>query len=430
MLEKHVHDSLMTYLTSHKLLHSTQSGFRPNHSCETTLLQMINKFLEAINNSQIIGMVMVDFRKAFDLVDHTLLLKKLRHYKLSDKTIDLFSSYLLDRKQKVVINNIESRTENVLFGVPQGSILGPLLFLMFINDLPLYTNNVSTDLYADDTTLYMIGETQDYIEQNLQIALQNLSEWCKLNGMLLNTEKNKAMLITTSQKRLHLHNDILHLTYNNDVLNSVENEKVLGVRIDNNLTWSIHINFIAKKISSNLWLLSKLKDYLSTEHRVQFYKTYIQPHIDYCSTIWGGTSQYNLNRIYRLQKRAVKIIVNYQYDNIANSMDELKILNIYERIFLRKAKFMFKVSKSVLPSYVNQMFSFRPFNETLQSLRSTGALDFYTPKPKKEIFKQSLIYSGPVIWNNLPDCLKNLETVDSFHRHCIKWMKSSHSFNL
>ena len=142
---------------------------------------------------------------------------------------------------------------------------------MFINDLPLYTNNVSTDLYAEDTTLYMIGETQDYIEQNLQIALQNLSEWCKRNGMLLNTEKTKAMLITTSHKRLHLQNDILLLTYNNDALNSVENEKILGVHIDNNLTWSIHINFIAKKISSNLWLLFKLKDYLSTEHRVQFY---------------------------------------------------------------------------------------------------------------------------------------------------------------
>ena len=183
------------------------------------------------------------------------------------------------------------------------------------------------------------------------MALQNLSEWCKLNGMLLNTDKTKAMLITTSQKRPHLHNDILLLTYNNDALKSVENEKVLGVRIDNNLTWSIYINFIAKQISSNLRLLSKLKDYLSIEHRVPFYKAYIQPHIDYCSTIWGGTSQYNLSRIYRLQKRAFKIIVNYQYDNSANSTDELKILNIYERIFLRKAKFMFKVSKSVLSSY-------------------------------------------------------------------------------
>ena len=127
----------------------------------------------------------------------------------------------------------------------------------------------------------------------------------------------------------------------------------------------------------------------STKHRVQFYKTYIQPHIDYCSTIWGGTSQYNLNRIYRLQKRAVKIIVNYQYDNIANSMDELKILNIYERIFLRKAKFMFKVSKSVLPSYVNQMFSFRPFNETLQSLINR-CIGFLYSKAKKRNFQTKL----------------------------------------
>ena len=178
---------------------------------------MVNKFLEAINSSQIIGMVMVDFRKAFDLVDQILLLKKLRHYKLSDKTINWFSSYLLDREQKVVINNIESRIENVLCGVPQGSILGPLLFLMFINDLPLYTNNVVTDLYVDDTTVYMVGETQDYIELNLQMALQNLSEWFNLNGMLINTDKTKTMLITTSQNRLHLNNDILHLTYNNEL---------------------------------------------------------------------------------------------------------------------------------------------------------------------------------------------------------------------
>ena len=171
----------------------------------------------------------------------------------------------------------------------------------------------------------------------------------------------------------------MHLTYNNDILNSVENEKVLGVRIDNNLTWSIHINFIAKKVSSNLWLLSKLKDYLSTEHRVQFYKTFIQPHIDYCSTIWGGTSQYNLNRIYRLQKRAVKIIVNYQYDNIANSLDELKILNIYERIFLRKNKdyyycrdqgefYLLKTTISFNSGKINMKISYNYYHITLENL--------------------------------------------------------------
>lgn len=429
LLEKHVHDSLMSFLTAHKLLHSTQSGFRPNHSCETALLHMINRFHEAINSNQVVGMVMVDFRKAFDLVDHTLLLKKLRHYKLSDATVQWFSSYLLNRKQRVVINNTESTSENIVCGVPQGSILGPLLFLMFINDLPLFTNNVSTDLYADDTTLFDTGKSQDTIEQSLQLALQNLSVWCKLNGMLLNTSKTKVMLITTLQKRLNLHDGILHLKYDDNFLNSVENEKVLGVHIDNNLTWSVHIGHIAKKLASNLWLLSKLKDYLSIEHRVQFYKTYIQPHIDYCSTIWGGTSQYNLNRIYRLQKRSIKIILNYEYDDIGSSMDNLKILSIYERIFLRKAKFMFKISKSLTPQYINQMFSLRAMNETIESLRSTSIINFSTPRPQKELFKQSLMYSGPIIWNNLPNWLKNLETVDSFHKHCIKWMKSNVSLN-
>ena len=197
LLEKHVHDSLMMYLSSNSLLHSTQSGFRPNHSCETSLLQMINRWLNAINSSQMIGMVMIDFRKAFDLVDHTLLLKKLKYYKISEATISWFSSYLLGRKQKVFVNNSSSESENIICGVPQGSILGPLLFLIFINDLPLYIDNVLTDLYADDTTFYFIDTSQACIEQQLQTALFKLSEWCKENGMLINTTKTKVMLITT-----------------------------------------------------------------------------------------------------------------------------------------------------------------------------------------------------------------------------------------
>ena len=180
---------------------------------------------------------------------------------------------------------------------------------------------------------------------------------------------------------------------------------------------------IAKKIVSNLWLLSRIKTYLTTHQRVQFYKSYVQPHIDYCNTIWGGTSQRNLDRIYRLQKRACKIILDYKYDNIANSMEELKILNIYERIYLKKAKFMFKISKSLTPKYINEMFHLRPLNNTLQSLRSSATINYVLPRPHKELFKQSLIYSGPLIWNNLPDDLRQLGTIDTFHKNCIKWMK-------
>ena len=423
LLEKHVHDSLMMYLSSNSLLHSTQSGFRPNHSCETSLLQMINRWLNAINSSQMIGMVMIDFRKAFDLVDHTLLLKKLKYYKISEATISWFSSYLLGRKQKVFVNNSSSESENIICGVPQGSILGPLLFLIFINDLPLYIDNVLTDLYADDTTFYFIDTSQACIEQQLQTALFKLSEWCKENGMLINTTKTKVMLITTPQKRVYLNNYVLQLKYNNEALSVVACEKILGVLIDNNLTWTNHIDAVAKKIVSNLWLLSRIKSYLTTNQRVQFYKSYVQPHIDYCNAIWGGTSQRNLDRIYRLQKRACKIILDYQYDNITDSMEEFKILNIYERIYLKKAKFMFEISNSLTPDYINEMFHLRPLNNTLQSLRSSAAINYVLPRPNKELFKQSLIYSGPLIWNNLPDTLKQLGTINSFHRNCIKWIK-------
>ena len=423
LLEKHVHDSLMAYLSSNSLLHSTQSGFRPNHSCETSLLQMVNKWLDAINSSQMIGMVMNDFRKAFDLVDHTLLLKKLKYYKISEETISWFSSYLLGRKQKVFVNNVLSESENIICGVPQGSILGPLLFLIFINDLPLEINNVLTDLYADDTTLYYIDKSQACIEQQLQTALHKLSEWCKENGMLINTTKTKVMLITTPQRRVNLNNYNFHLTYTNEALSVVTCEKILGVFIDNNLTWTNHTDAVAKKIVSNLWLLSRIKTYLTTHQRIQFYKSYVQPHIDYCNTIWGGTSQRNLDRIYRLQKRACKIILDYKYENIADSMEELKILNIYERIYLQKAKFMFKISKSLTPKYINEMFHLRPLNNTLQSLRSSATINYVLPRPHKELFKQSLIYSGPLIWNNLPDDLRQLGTIDTFHKNCIKWMK-------
>lgn len=425
ILEKHVHDALMGYLNANSLLHATQSGFRPNHSCETALVGMIDKWLNANDKGSQTGVVMIDFKKAFDLVDHSLLIKKLQHFKFSGNTLNWFSSYLLDRKQKVSVNTALSQHETILNGVPQGSILGPLLFLLFINDLPLYTGNVFTDLYADDTTLYCTGNSLAFIQHKLQVALDNLEKWCKSNGMVINISKTKIMLITTKQKRAHLDNDLLHLTYNSAVLSNTSCDKILGVHIDNNLTWSTHIENISKKITSNIWLLSRIKDYLTEKHRVQFYKSYIQPHIDYCNIIWGSTHQSNLDRLYKLQKRACRIIKNYSEQNICQSMKELKIQNVYERVFLRKAKFMYKVANSITPSYINDMFQPRADVEDVPFLRSVASTNFIPPRPNRELFKQSMTYSGTLIWNSIPVAVKNSGTIDSFHRSCIKWMNST-----
>ena len=420
VLEKHVHESLSDYLHQHKLLHKTQSGFRAQHSCETALVNMIDLWLNAIDNGQMIGVVLVDFKKAFDLVDHQILINKLEMYGIKDQALGWFKTYLTNRKQQVTINNSKSDFKHISCGVPQGSILGPLLFLLFINDLPLYTNNVFTDLYADDTTLYDVQDSMEQIEKNLQAALNNLHIWCRANGMILNSSKTKVMLVTTNQKRQRLSNDNLNLNINNNALNMISNDKILGVFVDDNLTWSHHVKHLSKKISSSIWLLSKIKKFLTKDHRVQFYKSYIQPHIDFCNIVWGSSSESNKLKIFKLQKRACKVILDFNVNDINEAMKSLKIMSIYERLYLRKAKFMFKIYNNVAPTYISENFTLRNNANTSINLRSASAGCFIPPKPRTEYFKHSMRYSGCLVWNSLSEEIKSAQTIDTFHSRCLK----------
>ena len=175
-------------------------------------------------------------------MDHEILLRKLKCYKCNDSCLSWFESYLCHRKQRVSLNNNLSSTSEVIHGVPQGSILGPLLFLIFINDLPLYLqNNTSTiDLYADDTTIYYSCSNILMLERNLQKSLDCLQIWCRENGMILNTDKTKVMLITSRQKRINLNNAVLNLQYNDIDITITTCDKILGIHVDNNLTWNNH----------------------------------------------------------------------------------------------------------------------------------------------------------------------------------------------
>ena len=272
LIEKFIQKRLMAYLNSFDVLHKYQSGFRSGHSTETALILMTEGWLKAINEGKFVGSIMVDFRKAFDLVDHDLLLKKLSYYKCGSNFINLMKSYLKNRTQVLSVNGTKSNTDEISSGVPQGSILGPLLFLIFINDLPLVLSGKvsSTDMYADDTTIYDIQADMGTLRSNLQESLTILQKWCKQNGMLLNTEKTKVMLISTRQKRIRLDTRLLSLTYNEIDLQLTTGDKILGVYTDENFQWNNHFQFVCKKVSSYIWLLSRIKSYLSLEHRSLF----------------------------------------------------------------------------------------------------------------------------------------------------------------
>ena len=228
----------------------------------------------------------------------------------------------------------------IVSGVPQGSILGPLLFLVFINNLPLALSQkiLATDLYADDTTFYDIQPDLETLRSNLQESLLILQRWCRQNGMLLNTGKTKVMLITTRQRSIRLDASLLSLSYNEIDLQLTTGDKILGVYIEENFQWNSHFQHVCKKVSSYILLLSKIKSYLSLELRSIFYSAYIQPQFNYCNIIWGHSSNYNVSKITKLQRRACKVILENQYENSESAMKKINMLSFDQMLLLTKLK--------------------------------------------------------------------------------------------
>ncbi len=190
---------------------------------------------------------------------------------------------------------------------------------------------------------------RNVLESNLQNALAQLSHWCKQNGMVINMDKTKTMLITTRQKRNKLNDDSLNIHFNDVNLKTLVNDKMLGVQVDNNLLWTNHITNVSKKMAKNIWLLSKIKEHLSLEHRIRYYKSYIQPHIDYCNIVWGIAAKTSMTKIERIQKRACKIILDYNVDNINQAMNNLKIMTVQERVLYGKPNLCLKFFNETTP---------------------------------------------------------------------------------
>ena len=400
LIEKFMQKHLRNYLNTFDVLHKFQSGFRSG------LTLMTERWLKAINDGNIVGTIMIDFRKAFDLLDHDLLIHKLSLYKCGTNFSKLMASYLESRTQVVSVHGKKSNIGEILSGVPQGSILGPLLFLVFINDLPLALSQkiLATDLYADDTTFYDIQPDLETLRSNLQESLLILQRWCRQNGMLLNTGKTKVMLITTRQRRIRLDASLLSLSYNEIDLQLTTGDKILGVYIEENFQWNNHFQHDCKKVSSYIWLLSKKI----------FYSAYIQPQFNYCNIILGHSSKYNVSKITKLQRRACKVILENQYENLESAMKKLNMLSFDQNVFVNKDKTMYKVANGLVPQYIVDLFQSRADSLPNTSLRSVSNHNFTIPQPKCSLYTESLSYSGPVIWNAIPSDIKQSSTINAF----------------
>ena len=367
--KRHVNRHLMSYLNKYCLIHETQSGFRQKHSCQTALVKLIDQWMACIDKGDIVGSIFIDFRKAFDSVDHKTLIRKLSTYKCSQSSLQWFISYLESRQQTIDYGHGTSRLSFIKSGVPQGSILGPLLFLLFINDLPLLLKHCFSDFFADDSTIHSSAPSIAKVNKQLQADLEIAVAWNKQNKLPINYDKTTYMVLGTKPKEHDTY--LLDLSADGNKIEKVPKQKLLGIVIDDHLSWAPHIDYLCSTISSKISLLRHISIYVPQNIQKIFYQSYIQPLLDYGCNTWGNTTAANIERLSKLQKRAARIILRADFMTPSTIMFErLEWLSVPKRLMYNKAVLTYKALNNLAPAYISGLL--KPVSKThTRSLRSS-----------------------------------------------------------
>ena len=333
-------------------------------------------------------------------------------YKIEEQSLLWFISYLNNRQQAVISDQGLSDFTQVEFGVPQGSILGPTLFLLFINDLPLFLKHCLSDFYADDATFHTSSKCEKSIANNLQDDGNISITWSRKNKMFVHFDKTFYMLLGTRQRLNNSHQ--MNIIIDNCQIKQTSEHKLLGIHIDDKLTWTTQINHLCSAILSKISLLKQLSTYVTKDILKKFYQGYILPLIDYGSVTWGSTSSCNLERLSKLQKRAARIILQAEYNTPSKDMfHELGWLSIRERLKYNKAVLTYKALNNLTPEYITTLL--KPASETQnRTLRSSANGTLAVPRSRTSMFDISFSYSAPRLWNSFPNDVRNASSLHDF----------------
>ncbi len=320
LMEKAVYTQLYDYLTEHNILNDNQFGFSRKCSTTTALSSFADEILASMEKREVCGAVFLDLSKAFDTVDHAVMLKKLSAIGVSTEDIAWFASYLSFRSLRTTCGLELSEPLCCNFGVPQGSILGPLLFLIYINEIPSFIKHAQLSLDADDTVLYYFSNTSQDLEEKLSAGLRNVCVWLNENKLTLNTKKTKFMIIGSSRKLSNIDSVTVKVAGSN--IERVEEFSYLGITFSTNMTWTEHVNQLCSKISKRLGLLKRIKHLLPRYARLLFYKSLILPLFDYGDLVWGDkNNDVLMGNLQILQNKAAKVILDYHRVSVPCLLD-------------------------------------------------------------------------------------------------------------
>ena len=399
MIEKLMYSRLYSFLDNSNALYQLQFGFRNNHSTNHALVQITENIREAIDSDSFACGVFIDLQKAFDTVDHSILLKKLNYYGIRGLTNNWFKSYITNRSQHVTIQNKTSSDTNIIHGVPQGSVLGPLLFLIYINDLHTAITHSKTYHFADDTSLIYSNKSLKKINTHVNHDLKLLYEWLKANKISLNTKKTEIMLFRSKNKIINKH---LNFRLSGTKINLSKTVKYLGLILDEHLTWDHHLKLLSTKVSRATGMLAKIRHYVPTNVLYNIYYAILQSHLTYCCQIWGQNKSPSFIKLSNLQSKALKIICfKSQQDHVNPLYINANILKLEDYISLMNCLFAFDQTNDKLPLSFHSFFQQQ--NET-HHYCTRGATQGQLVPPQVRTTKygsNSIKSKSVLIWNQL-----------------------------
>lgn len=411
LLEKTIKNRMISFLDNNKIITNDQFGFRKSHSTELAIISIQNTLLQNLEKGKITCTIFLDLAKAFDSVDHRILLNKLEKYGIRGTPLQLLKSYLSNRQHVTKLDGISSDTKLLDIGVPQGSILGPLLFLLFINDLPSITK-FSVKLFADDTLLSLVGDDFKTLEKQTNIELKKVSKWFTANRLTLNLSKSKFMIVKRKYRKL---NDSFVLRFNGKRMEKCQSYKYLGVHIDENLDFKTHINFLCEKIGKLCGIFAKLRHSCNRDLLKTIYHALIESHLQYCNIIWGNAKETVLSRLSKLQDKIVRIMcfAPFGSNDVDHLYESLKILKLRQLHKLAKAKFIFKSKNEKLPSSFENFFT-ESHGHHQYNLRSREREDYKCEWGKTQYGMRRVQYEGVKLWNNIPQEIRKANTIEIF----------------